>query len=485
MKRHHLATTVALVCIATAAPTMAEELSTSVMRPSPISASTATVSGKLPGAASRTYYLAADLSAGSLLTQLQISGRANGSRALTLQLLKPDASVAETTFVRSGFGTSDERTKSFAIDSAGRYVIRLVLEGDETGNFCVLFGGTALPNAKAQSCSAASAAAAPAPMVAPPAAAAAAAPMARPSAAAPAVAPLQRSAEAAAAPPATSSGELSTSVLRPSALDRASGVVAGKLPGGDTVKSYYLATDLNSGNLLAQLQVAGRANANRRLTLQLLDTQAAVLDQAFVRSGFGTSDETTKVFPIDRSGSHLLRLIVEGEELGTYCVLFGGTALVPTAPQSCPAAPAAPLTSAQIQAPPAPKPIEIVVGQCEERLRVGADFLFDFNRAELRAEATPALDALVQRIAATDEPVMVEGHTDAIGTEGYNLGLSERRAASVRNSLIGRGLRDTQLVVRGHGKTRPIAPNQRPDGSDDPDGRQQNRRVEVVIHTCE
>jgi outer membrane protein OmpA-like peptidoglycan-associated protein len=480
MKRHYLATTVALLCAAVAAPVLAEDLSTSIMRPSPINASTATVAGRLPGTeTSRTYYLAADLSAGNLVTQLQISGRANGNRRLTLQLLKPDASVGDQTFVRSGFGTSDERTKTFAIDSAGRYIMRLTLEGDETGNYCVLFGGTALPNAKAQSCSAASAAAEAVP-----------APMPAPRAQAPAVAQAQRP-STAAAELAPSAEELSTSILRPSKLDRAPGVVAGKLPGGDAVKSYYLTADLNSGNLLAQLRVAGRANANRRLTLQLLDAQAAVQDSSFVRSGFGTSDETTKVFPIDSSGPHILRLIVEGEENGTFCVLFGGTALMPTGAQTCPAAPSAPASAElqtvpnAVQAPPAPKPFEVVVEQCAERLRVGADFLFDFNRAELRTEAAPALDALVQRVAATDEPVMVEGHTDAIGSEAYNQGLSERRAASVRNSLIDRGLRGTQLVVRGFGKARPIAANQHPDGSDDPEGRQQNRRVEVVIHTCE
>jgi outer membrane protein OmpA-like peptidoglycan-associated protein len=73
---------------------------------------------------------------------------------------------------------------------------------------------------------------------------------------------------------------------------------------------------------------------------------------------------------------------------------------------------------------------------------------------------------------------------DAIGTESYNQILSGRRAVAVRIALAGRGLPPARLNVRGFGKSRPVAPNQRADGTDDPDGRRHNRRVEVVINTC-
>jgi len=59
-----------------------------------------------------------------------------------------------------------------------------------------------------------------------------------------------------------------------------------------------------------------------------------------------------------------------------------------------------------------------------------------------------------------------------------------RRAAAVRTALIERGAPGNQLVIHGYGKSSPIAPNEQPDGSDDPAGRQKNRRVEVVINTC-
>lgn len=130
------------------------------------------------------------------------------------------------------------------------------------------------------------------------------------------------------------------------------------------------------------------------------------------------------------------------------------------------------------------KPVEVITTKCEERLRVGSDFLFDFDRAELRAEAAPALAELSQRIARADKTVLIEGHTDAKGTDSYNQGLSERRAVAVRTALVVGGLSQARLNVRGFGKTRPVVPNQYPDGSDDPDGRQRNRRVEVVINTC-
>ena len=92
---------------------------------------------------------------------------------------------------------------------------------------------------------------------------------------------------------------------------------------------------------------------------------------------------------------------------------------------------------------------------------------------------------LSQRITAAHKRATVEGHTDSLGTESYNQRLSERRAYAVRVALLSRGAFDQNLVVRGFGKSRPIAPNQNFDGSDNPEGRQKNRRVEVVMNTCE
>ena len=115
---------------------------------------------------------------------------------------------------------------------------------------------------------------------------------------------------------------------------------------------------------------------------------------------------------------------------------------------------------------------------------MGSDFLFDFDRSELRHEAAPALDELANHIARTEKIALIEGHTDSRGTDVYNQDLSLRRADSVRAALEARGLSRGFLDTRGFGKTKPVVPNEHLDGSDDQEGRRKNRRVEVVINTC-
>ena len=75
----------------------------------------------------------------------------------------------------------------------------------------------------------------------------------------------------------------------------------------------------------------------------------------------------------------------------------------------------------------------------------------------------------------------VEGHTDAKGDDAYNQRLSDRRADSVRQWLARQRLGSLKFSAKGFGETQPVAPNTKPDGADDPDGRQKNRRVEIVI----
>jgi outer membrane protein OmpA-like peptidoglycan-associated protein len=119
----------------------------------------------------------------------------------------------------------------------------------------------------------------------------------------------------------------------------------------------------------------------------------------------------------------------------------------------------------------------------EIHIELAADVLFDFDKAELRAEAAVALAKVAVVIRAQPgSRVRVEGHTDSKGDEEYNLNLSQRRAQSVVQWLKQHeGLASTAFEVHGHGETRPVAPNVRPDGSDDPEGRQKNRRVEIVV----
>jgi outer membrane protein OmpA-like peptidoglycan-associated protein len=120
--------------------------------------------------------------------------------------------------------------------------------------------------------------------------------------------------------------------------------------------------------------------------------------------------------------------------------------------------------------------------ETDVRIELAADVLFDFDKATLlpKAEATltKAADFIRERAAGT---VRIEGHTDAKGDDAYNQRLSERRADSVRQWLVRQRLGSLRFSSRGFGETQPVAPNARPDGADDPDGRQKNRRVEIVI----
>ena len=118
----------------------------------------------------------------------------------------------------------------------------------------------------------------------------------------------------------------------------------------------------------------------------------------------------------------------------------------------------------------------------EIRIELSADVLFDFDHAELRADALASLRQVAQVIASTPGAVTIEGHTDGKGADAYNQELSERRAASVKRWLAGDGgIAAARITTRGLGETRPKVPNEKPDGSDDPAGRQQNRRVEITI----
>jgi len=119
----------------------------------------------------------------------------------------------------------------------------------------------------------------------------------------------------------------------------------------------------------------------------------------------------------------------------------------------------------------------------EIRIELSADVLFDFDKADIRSDAAKVLSeaAAVLRDHATRR-VTIEGHTDGKGSDQYNQRLSERRAQAVKRWFQEReGLKSMALQTRGWGARKPVAPNTKPDGSDDPQGRQKNRRVEIVI----
>ncbi|MBV7431408.1 MULTISPECIES: OmpA family protein [unclassified Acidovorax] len=104
------------------------------------------------------------------------------------------------------------------------------------------------------------------------------------------------------------------------------------------------------------------------------------------------------------------------------------------------------------------------------------DVLFAFNKAELSAQAGPRLDKLASFLKQfPDRKLLIEGYTDSVGSDGYNQDLSDRRAQSVRDALVQRGVDSSRITARGYGKAHPVADNA------SPEGRAMNRRVEIVI----
>lgn len=102
--------------------------------------------------------------------------------------------------------------------------------------------------------------------------------------------------------------------------------------------------------------------------------------------------------------------------------------------------------------------------------------LFAFDQAQLLPDAQRRLDVVANVLKqAPDQQFRVEGYTDAVGNDGYNLQLSQRRADSVKSYLISRGVAPDQIVSLGYGENRPVADN----SSDE--GRANNRRVEIVL----
>jgi len=119
----------------------------------------------------------------------------------------------------------------------------------------------------------------------------------------------------------------------------------------------------------------------------------------------------------------------------------------------------------------------------EVQIELPADVLFDFDKHQLRPTAKESLDQAAEVIKAKSKgTIRITGYTDAKGNDKYNKKLSERRANAVRDYLVKEaGLRGKVFRTEGRGAENPVAPNTRPDGSDDPEGRQKNRRVEIVI----
>ncbi len=147
--------------------------------------------------------------------------------------------------------------------------------------------------------------------------------------------------------------------------------------------------------------------------------------------------------------------------------LIGGVIGYVLAPGPIPLPPPVPAS------PPPPPPPAPPAAVQEKTILRGVHF--DFDKAIIRNEDKPVLDEAAAKLKANPSArIDVNGYTDAIGSEAYNLKLSQRRAGAVATYLEKQGIPSGQLVPQGFGKTHFVATN----ATDD--GRAQNRRVELV-----
>jgi outer membrane protein OmpA-like peptidoglycan-associated protein len=121
------------------------------------------------------------------------------------------------------------------------------------------------------------------------------------------------------------------------------------------------------------------------------------------------------------------------------------------------------------QAPPPPPP------PTKEKIVLRAVH-FDFDKATIRPDARPILNEAVRMLKERGEvKIVVEGHTDSVGSDAYNMKLSKRRAEAVKHYFVEHGIAARRVTTEGFGKRQPVASN------DTAEGRAQNRRVEIHV----
>jgi len=107
---------------------------------------------------------------------------------------------------------------------------------------------------------------------------------------------------------------------------------------------------------------------------------------------------------------------------------------------------------------------------------------YNYNKSDIREDAAKELDKLVQLLADNPEiRIELGSHTDSVDDNSYNIQLSQRRAESAVRYIVQHGIAPDRLVAKGYGEEKPIARNTNPDGTDNPVGRQKNRRTEFKI----
>jgi OOP family OmpA-OmpF porin len=148
---------------------------------------------------------------------------------------------------------------------------------------------------------------------------------------------------------------------------------------------------------------------------------------------------------------------------------------------SAPMAAPAPAAPAPAPAPAAAQPavvapVVVPAAPVSEKVTFAADTFFDFDKSVLKPEAKAKLDDLIGKTSAVAlEVIIAVGHTDAVGTDGYNQKLSVRRSEAVKAYLVGKGIEKNRVYTEGKGEKQPVADNKTAEG------RAKNRRVEIEV----
>jgi hypothetical protein len=266
---------VAIAAVATGA--RAESLSTSANNPTVVPPN-GVITGNFPaGTEEATYYLAIDLKAGTLATQISLLGRPNRDKSFELDVKDPKGRMVGYTSVMNGLDANQEATRVFPADSSGKYLLILKTKGPETTSFRVELGGSALPNRRFD---------------------------------------------------VPEAAQFSRSYLAPTPMPK-DGSISGAFPGGDKVITYYyFAVDLKAGDLMTQISFNGRRNADKKLELALLDNngRTSFNTSYYIMDGLDATSERTKALPIDSSGRYVVRIAMSGVEGTNFKVEVGGSA---------------------------------------------------------------------------------------------------------------------------------------------------------------
>jgi hydrogenase maturation factor len=281
--------------------------STSIMKPTPVGAN-GVISASFPTSGQKgSYYFSVNVQKGELLTQISFDGRDGANKQVELALLNSSARVEDSYWIH-GSDAIEEATRSFPMDSAGKRVLRLTVQGPETGGFRVEIGGSAFVGSST--------------------------PAAFAQESIPQVAPSQpqkmQDHGAASGQPTIQSLVLSTAAQSPTPIP-ATGLVNAPFP--TTKTYYYFAADAQPGELLTQISYQGRQGADKELELALLKEDGKAADWYWIH-GSDAVEEATRVFFIDKGGLYVLRIATQGPETGHFRVEFGGVALSSLAPKT-------------------------------------------------------------------------------------------------------------------------------------------------------